>query len=75
MGKPVVSTTIGAEGLPAHHGIDIFLADSPADFARCTIDLLGNDALRKQIGAAARELVASKYSWRAVAKEFAAALT
>ena len=74
MGKAVVSTTIGAEGLPGRHGVELLLADSPADFAKCVTTLLHQDALRQRIGSAARALVETRYSWRSVAAEFAAAL-
>src|SRR5437762_1249566 len=75
MGKAVVSTTIGAEGLPAHHGKHLLLADSPADFARCVIELLRNGNSRRDLGVAARRLVESQYSWAAVTKDFAGALS
>ena len=41
MGKAVVSTTIGAEGLPGDRGSDIILADEPAQFAEGVYRLLG----------------------------------
>jgi polysaccharide biosynthesis protein PslH len=74
MGKAVVSTTIGAEGLPGRHGTELLLADSPDDFAQCVTMLLRDAALRRKIGTAARTLVETKYSWGAVAAEFASAL-
>jgi len=74
MGKAVVSTTIGAEGLPVKSGSDILLADSPEDFATCAIKLLREKALRQRLGAAARNLVESRFSWSSVAAEFEAAL-
>ena len=74
MNKAVVSTTIGAEGLPVTHGNEIFLADTPEDFAEFSVRLLRDQALRRQIGNAARGLVETKYSWASVATEFAAAL-
>jgi len=74
MAKAVVSTTIGAEGLPVHHGQDLMLADSPDDFAQSVVQLLQHATTRRRLGLAARELVESKYSWASVAREFAAAL-
>jgi glycosyltransferase involved in cell wall biosynthesis len=74
MGKAIVSTTIGAEGLPVRHGEEILLADSPDDFAKSVVAVLGDAAERRRLGNAARELVEVKYSWASVAKEFAAAL-
>jgi glycosyltransferase involved in cell wall biosynthesis len=74
MGKAIVSTTIGAEGLPVRNGAELLLADSPDDFAKSVVTLLGDAAARRRLGDTARELVATKYSWGSVAREFAAAL-
>ncbi len=74
MGKAVVSTTIGAEGLPVRHGAELLLADSPEEFAQSVMMLLRDAAARRNLGYAARELVQSKYSWASVAHEFAMAL-
>jgi len=74
MGKAVVSTTIGAEGLPARDGVELVLADSPKQFAESTIQLLRDEQLRRRIGSAARQLVQSKYSWETVAAKFSAIL-
>jgi len=67
MGKAVVSTTIGAEGLPVTTGSDIVLADDPQQFANVACRLLGSAEERKRIGGAARKLVEDRYSWAAVA--------
>jgi sugar transferase (PEP-CTERM/EpsH1 system associated) len=74
MGKAIVSTTIGAEGLPVRHGEEILLADSPDVFAQRVVGLLEDAAERRRLGNAARVLVETKYSWGSVAKEFAASL-
>src|SRR5262249_6513247 len=66
MGKPVVSTTIGAEGLPVENRKNILLADTPSEFAQRTIDLLTQPSTRQQIGAAARTLVETRYDWATV---------
>ena len=71
MGKAVVSTSIGAEGLPVKNGEHLLLADDPASFAESTLRLLGNDSQRTQIGAAARHLVEENYSWVTVSEGFA----
>jgi sugar transferase (PEP-CTERM/EpsH1 system associated) len=67
-GKAVVSTTIGAEGLPVQHAENILLADDPQDFARCVVELLGNTRHRRELGLAARTLVEQSYSWDSVGK-------
>jgi len=66
MGMPIVSTTVGAEGLPVTHEQDILLADAPEDFARQTVRLLRDAELNDRLGRAARALVESQYSWAAV---------
>jgi glycosyltransferase involved in cell wall biosynthesis len=63
MGKAVVSTTIGAEGLPVKHGRDIVLADAPEEFARSTVNLLRQQKERERIGQCARRLVENGHSW------------
>src|SRR5207249_9321009 len=56
MGKAVVSTRIGAEGLPVNSGEHLLLADSPVDFADAVLQLLNDDAERGRIGQAASRL-------------------
>ena len=70
MGKAVVSTTMGAEGLPVSHGENIILADEPADFARQVVALLRDPERRERLGRAARELVERNYGWPSVAAYF-----
>jgi glycosyltransferase involved in cell wall biosynthesis len=66
MGMPVVSTSIGAEGLPVSHGANILLADSPSEFADNAVALLTQSDLRDRIGDAARSLVERGYGWPTV---------
>jgi sugar transferase (PEP-CTERM/EpsH1 system associated) len=70
MGKAIVSTTIGAEGLPVEHEGNIILADEPREFAKQTVRLLRDQRLREKLGCAARELVEQNYSWASVARHF-----
>jgi polysaccharide biosynthesis protein PslH len=67
MGRAVVSTTVGAEGLPVKHGEHVMIADDPATFARAVVRLLRDEDLRQRIGSAARALVVARYDWSAVA--------
>jgi glycosyltransferase involved in cell wall biosynthesis len=62
LGKPVVSTRIGAEGLDFVDGEEILLADDPARFAEAVAGLLGDSARRRRIGGAARRRVEQAYS-------------
>ena len=73
MGKAVVSTSIGAEGLDVHDGSDIILADEPAAFANAIVKLTRDSALRRQYELAAARL-ASQYDWSNIAGVFADAL-
>ena len=74
MGKAVVSTAVGAEGLPVQSGQNILLADTPNDFAASVISLLRDSNQRRRLGAAARRLVDENYSWRTVADSFSRVL-
>jgi glycosyltransferase involved in cell wall biosynthesis len=70
MGMPVVSTRIGAEGLPVHDGKDIILADDPQSFARHLVQLLRDGHRRRALGAAGRRLTTENFSWDVVARRF-----
>ena len=70
MGKAVVSTRIGAEGLPLVPGEHFLAADDPEDFARAVIELLRDPARRNRLEHSGRKLVEERYSWKQVAAEF-----
>ncbi len=63
-GVAVVSTRLGAEGLPASDGRNILLADAPSDLATQTVRLLKDESLRDGIAASARELMVEQFSWQ-----------
>jgi glycosyltransferase involved in cell wall biosynthesis len=65
-GLPVVSTTIGAEGLRAQHGENILLADHPQAFADAVTSLLQDHRLASSIGSAGRRTVETHYDWKRV---------
>jgi sugar transferase (PEP-CTERM/EpsH1 system associated) len=65
---PVVSTTIGAEGLDVTHGENILLADSARDFAESCLQLLESAPRRESLSTTAWNLVNAKYSWEVVAR-------
>jgi polysaccharide biosynthesis protein PslH len=73
VGKAVVSTTVGAEGLDVTHGTDLILADSPIAFAESVIQLLVDPETRRRQGEAAAQR-AAKYGWPLIANRFAAIL-
>lgn len=62
MAKPVVSTTLGAEGLDLRHGHEILLEDDPRAFAEAVAMLLTDPARASEMGAAARRAVEQAYS-------------
>ncbi|OGC02329.1 MAG: hypothetical protein A3G35_17600 [candidate division NC10 bacterium RIFCSPLOWO2_12_FULL_66_18] len=72
MGKAVVATTVGAEGLPLVPGEHFVRTDDPADFARAVASLLRDPVRRRALGRAGRQLVEARYSWAQVAREFEA---
>ena len=74
MGKAVVSTTIGAEGLPVTPGQHIVIADEPQQFAEAVVRLVRDDEMRRRLEVEARKLVVERYDWSAVARDFEDAL-
>jgi glycosyltransferase involved in cell wall biosynthesis len=73
MGKAVVSTTIGMEGLPVKNGEHVILADSPQGFADAVVRLLQNPGDRRRIGVRARDYVEKNFGWERAAQTFAEA--
>lgn len=74
MGKAVVSTSIGAEGLPVQSGRNIMIADTPDTFSAAVVALLRDDARRGKLARAARDLVVGSYGWDEAAKQFESVL-
>lgn len=66
MAKAVVSTQVGAEGLPFRNGLEIRIEDDAEAFSRAVIELLQNPGRRTSIEKAARERVALDHSWESV---------
>ena len=71
---PVVSTSLGAEGLACRHPDQIRLADTKEAFAEACVELLEDAAARRRVAEAAWQLVASCCSWEHAARSFEAAL-
>lgn len=63
---PVVTTTVGLEGIRGTPDHDVLVADTPVDFADRTIALLQNASLQEKLATNGRELAASRYDWQAV---------
>jgi len=63
MGKPVVTTSIGCEGLEAVDGDNVLIRDDPKSFARAILDVLEDGALRRRLGRSGRATAERLYSW------------
>ena len=72
MGKPVITTATGAEGLEATPGKHFIIADRPKEFAEHIIELLRDEQLMDNLGDSAREFVVKHYPWESVAAQFEA---
>ena len=72
MEKAIVSTSIGAEGLPVTNGEEIVLADTPESFAEAVVKLLKNADFANEIGRRAAARVRKEFGWESVADSFAA---
>ncbi|MGZ5543456.1 MAG: glycosyltransferase family 4 protein [Limisphaerales bacterium] len=69
-GLPIVSTRIGAEGLPVRDGENIFLADTPDTTIEKISMLLDKPELRSRMGANAAQFVTDNYSWESATRKF-----
>lgn len=74
MGNPVVSTSIGAEGLQLVHGKDLLIADTETEFSEAIIELLRHPAKFDEMRVQARTLVEQQYDWEKVGKKINQAL-
>ncbi len=71
MGKAIVTTSVGAEGLAFRDGKELTIADAPGDFARAVVALAGDRSRARQLGANARR-VALQYDWDKIGERFCA---
>jgi polysaccharide biosynthesis protein PslH len=71
MGRPVVATPLGAEGVAAETGRDLLIADGPEAFAKAVIRLLADSGSAAAMGARGRALVERLYTWDACADRYA----
>lgn len=69
MGKAMVSTSIGCEGLEVCPDEHLLVADSPEQFSEKTVRLLQDSGCRLTLGRTARELVERRYSWRTIGEQ------
>jgi glycosyltransferase involved in cell wall biosynthesis len=66
LGKAIVTTSVGTEGIGTTHGENIFIADQPDEFATYVCSLLENRELCMQTGEKARNFVAGHYDNNAI---------
>ncbi len=71
-GIPVVSTSIGCEGLEVEHGRQLLIADDAEGFAEAVDRLASNPRLREELALNARRHVEDHYSWRAIGQRLVA---
>lgn len=69
-GVPVVSTSVGVEGIDARNGEHLLVADTPADLAAAVDRLLNDRELARDLVQSARSLVEARYSWNAIGMQF-----
>lgn len=72
MAKPVVSTSLGCEGLEAVDGENILIRDEPKAFADAIVTLERNEALRRRIAIGGRSTVEHSYDWEGIGKRMIA---
>ena len=65
-GRPVVSTTIGAEGIDIEHNRNILIADTPAEMAEAIHRIFNSRTLARELAAQGRSLVEERYDWRSI---------
>lgn len=74
MGKAVVSTSKGCEGLDARDGENILIRDADEAFASAVAQVLGDEELRRRLGHAARRTAEEVYDWESVGRTMLGAL-
>lgn len=69
MGKAIVSTSVGCEGLRARDGWNLLIRDDPRSFADAVNEVLADAKLRDRLGRNARETVEEHYSWEGIGRK------
>ena len=72
LGRPVVSTALGMEGLDVQPGTHFLAAETAAAFAAAILRLLDGPDLRRDLAAAARRVLEERFSWAQVGRQFEA---
>ncbi len=66
MGKAIVSTSVGAEGINHTDGVDILLRDTPETFSDAVVEIMSDENQRKALETNGRSLIERQYDWRAI---------
>ena len=66
LGKAIVSTSIGCEGLEAHDGINVMIRDDPRSFAAAVLALIRDAKLRRRLEEQGRRTVEQSYGWGSI---------
>jgi glycosyltransferase involved in cell wall biosynthesis len=74
MERAIVSTTLGAEGIPCESGRHLVHADGPVEFAREVVRLLESPEDRYRMGHAARQWVRENFDWQILCERIRTAL-
>jgi glycosyltransferase involved in cell wall biosynthesis len=75
MGRAIVSTTLGAEGIPCESGKHLVLADTPSEFATTVVRLLHDRDTRSSIGNHAADWVRNHFDWTLLSMKIHAELS
>jgi len=67
--KPIVTTTVGCEGIEAENGKHIFITDDPSEFSKYVVTLLNDKELVKTVGEAASQFIFENYDNRQLTRE------
>ncbi len=73
-GIPVVSTRLGAEGIPVEDGRELLLADTPAELAAAVVRVLENPGLAEELVRAGRDYVRRHFDWAVIGTKLNATL-
>lgn len=74
-GCPIVTTTVGAEGIDVQHGEHLLVADEAEEMAQSVIRLLDDRGFAQRLGQAARQQAIARYSWETMASRMEALYT
>jgi len=73
-GLPVVTTSMGAEGIACHHNENVLIADTPDAFVEALLNVLDSSKEAELLGGNARQTILKHYSWESKMKPFLRAL-